>query len=89
MSRCEYGVDSIFQTQGWGVATRKDYLLVDFDEKELAARFDDIASLPKDVAISKYSIKVSDHWDFDAAHASIKSPAANAIRTVTFRPWDN
>lgn len=84
----ELGVDSLFKTQGWGVATRKDYLLIDFTEEALAEKFDDMASLARAEAIAKYKIKVSEHWDFDAALSSISKPASQHIRKVTFRPWD-
>jgi predicted helicase len=88
----EYGkawpVTDIFPLHGWGIATRKDYLLVDFDRKPLAAKFTDILSLTADEAIAKYGIRESPHWDFRSAKAELRQDVNQTVKPVLFRPFD-
>ncbi len=73
---------------GWGIATRKDYLLVDFDRKVLVDRFADIRALPPSDAISKYDIKESPHWSFSGAVKQMSLDTSSQIRQILFRPFD-
>ena len=72
----------------WGIATRKDYLLVDFDRKALVDKFADILKLSADEAIAKYGIKESPHWDFRSAKTELNPNAAKTVKPVLFRPFD-
>jgi predicted helicase len=81
-------VTDIFPLNGWGIATRKDYLLVDFDRKPLVAKFMDILSLSADEAIAKYGIRESPHWDFRSAKSELNPNVSQAVKPVLFRPFD-
>lgn len=74
---------------GWGIATRKDYLLVDFDEKELGRKFERILALPPLEAIAKFGIKTAPHWDFIEARKELPDDPWNSIHRVLFRPFDH
>jgi type I restriction-modification system DNA methylase subunit len=52
-------------TNGWGVATRKDYLLVDFEDKDLRSRFNKILG---GTAKDAYALGLKDnpHWKFSS-----------------------
>ncbi len=89
----EYGsgwkISEAMPVNGWGIATRKDYLIVDFDREPLAKKFADIQKLATSDAKAKYGVKESPHWSFDEAHADIvKDAVEEAIREVLFRPFD-
>jgi predicted helicase len=74
---------------GWGIATRKDYLLVGFEEKALAKKFQTILSLPIEQAIERFEIKKAPHWDFAKARPQLPNNASASIQPVLFRPFDN
>jgi predicted helicase len=73
---------------GWGIATRKDYLLVDFSRENLIRRFKDIRVLSTNEAISKYDIKQSPHWSFPDAKRQLSSDTEKHVIPVLFRPFD-
>ena len=73
---------------GWGIKTRKDYLVVDFDEKALGKKFEKILALPPHEAIAKFEIKPAPHWDFIAARLKLPNEPWGSIRPVLFRPFD-
>jgi len=81
-------VTEVFPLNGWGIATRKDYLLVDFDRDALAAKFKDIVSAPAKKSIEKYEIQESPHWDFAAAIPKLPKNVEKSVRPVLFRPFD-
>ncbi|MEI6314566.1 MAG: type ISP restriction/modification enzyme, partial [Syntrophus sp. (in: bacteria)] len=81
-------VTDIMLINGWGVATRKDYLLVDFSIDALVRRFKDIHSLSVNEAIDKYKIKESPHWDFASAKGKIQENVWESVKPVLFRPFD-
>lgn len=83
-----WSTSAIFPVNGWGVKTRKDYLLVDFSRNVLIDRFHDIASLPASTAISKYEIKQSPHWSFEEAKKLITGDVRDSIKPILFRPFD-
>lgn len=78
----------IFPVSGWGIATRKDYLLVDFSEDSLTAKFEDIISLDTESAERKYEIKQSPHWDFSKAKKKLPTDVPKSIHPLLFRPFD-
>ena len=82
-------VNEIFPLHGWGIATRKDYLLVDFQREVLAAKFASIKKLSSEDAAKKYDIAPSPHWSFTEAHKQLKTTDVDSsIREVLFRPFD-
>jgi predicted helicase len=83
-----WSVADIFPVNSWGIATRKDYLLVDFDHKSLVDKFTDILTLSAVEAISKYGIKEGPHWDFRSAKAELNPNVAQTVKQVLFRPFD-
>ena len=82
-------VTEAMPVNGWGIATRKDYLLVDFDKIRLIEKFNDIKRLSANDAKEKYGIKESPHWNFEVAHSFItKEDVPAAVVHVLFRPFD-
>jgi len=81
-------ITDIMPTNGWGIATRKDYLLVDFTREDSLNKFNDIAALSPQEAISKYQIKESPHWGFIEAKLQMSSDIENHVKPVLFRPFD-
>ncbi|ELS33579.1 MULTISPECIES: type ISP restriction/modification enzyme [Pseudanabaena] len=81
-------ITDIMNTNGWGIATRKDYLLVDFLKDKLVEKFIDIKNLTAEEAISKYEIKQSPHWDFSIAKNLMSRDTINHVKSVLFRPFD-
>jgi hypothetical protein len=83
-----WGITDVFENNGWGIATRKDYLLVDFSRTQVVRKFQDIRSLTPKRAMEKYGIKQSRHWDFAKAHSQLSDDTENHTRAVLFRPFD-
>jgi hypothetical protein len=81
-------VTDVFPLSGWGIATRKDYLLVDFDRDTLVSKFKDIVSTPAKESIEKYEIQESPHWDFTAAIPKLPKTVEKSVRPLLFRPFD-
>jgi len=81
-------VTDIFPVNGWGIATRKDYLLVDFERESLVAKFTDILRLTVEEAIAKYGIRKSPHWSFADAKPKLSPHVDETVRPVLFRPFD-
>jgi len=81
-------VCEVFPTNGWGIATRKDYLLVDFTLKAVVDRFRDIKHLTSGKAIEKYNIKESPHWNFVDAQSKMSKNIVQHVCPVMFRPFD-
>ena len=73
---------------GWGIATRKDYLLVNFERDVLVRRFKDIRILETSAAIQKYDIKESPHWCFSKAVKQMSHDTESHVRPILFRPFD-
>lgn len=73
---------------GWGVATRKDYLLVDFDKDELITKFRNIRQMSAEAAAKEYAIQKAPHWSFPHAHSLIPADISRSVRTILFRPFD-
>lgn len=83
-----WSVTDCLPENGWGIATRKDYLLIDFSHDQLVERFRDIRALTVEKAINKYGIKTKSHWDFSQAHKQLSEDVASQVRPILFRPFD-
>lgn len=81
-------ITDIMPVNGWGIATRKDYLLVNFERDVLVKRFKDIRTLDTSTAIQKYDIKESPHWRFSEAVKQMSADTQAHVRPVLFRPFD-
>ena len=81
-------ITDIMPVNGWGIATRKDYLLVDFSRERLVHRFQDIRTLTAEEAIARYGIKESPHWNFPEAKKQLSADVENHVKPVLFRPFD-
>ena len=81
-------INEVFPLNGWGVSTRKDYLLVDFDRNVLISRFRDITSLPTKTAKEKYSIRESPHWSLEEALPRLPGNVDGSGIPMLFRPFD-
>jgi hypothetical protein len=81
-------ITDILPINGWGIATRKDYLLVDFSRDDLVRKFRDMRSLPTSDAMRKYGVKQSPHWDFATAQRQIPENVQDRIEAILFRPFD-
>jgi hypothetical protein len=73
---------------GWGIKTRKDYLLVDFDRDALVSRFEKIRQLDAAEAARKFGIKESPHWDFAKAKKKLSDRPTQHVHSILFRPFD-
>lgn len=82
-------ITDILLLNGWGIATRKDYLLVDFDKTVLTTRFENIRKLPLDEAKEKYGVKDSPHWSLETARKQMSTDASDSVRPILFRPFDS
>lgn len=85
-------VTDVFPLNGWGIATRKDYLLVDMDRESLYRKFERISKLSATEAVKEFDIAVSKHWNYISAHKAIANQNSkeinNSIKSVLFRPFD-
>ncbi len=88
MGENDKSITDIFPLNGWGIATRKDYLLVHFDRDIIIKRFRDIRNLNPEKAIEKYQIKESRHWDFNKAHSQMLPDTESQTKPILFRPFD-
>jgi predicted helicase len=88
----EYGrgwkVTEMMPINGWGIATRKDYLLVDFEQKALVKKFEAILSLPVEQAIKQFGIRKAPHWDFAQARKQLPGDPSKSVMPILFRPFD-
>jgi predicted helicase len=85
---CGWKITEMMPLNGWGIATRKDYLLVDFEERALAKKFRTILSLPAEQAIERFGIRKAPHWDFGKAREQLPGDASSSVKPVLFRPFD-
>jgi predicted helicase len=81
-------VTDMMPLHGWGIATRKDYLLVDFEERALVKKFRTILSLPAEQAMERFGIKKAPHWDFAKAKNQLSLDPSSSVKPVLFRPFD-
>jgi uncharacterized protein YktA (UPF0223 family) len=80
-------ITDIFQVNGWGVATRKDYLLIDFSQKDLRQHIDNILHADVETA---YTLGVKDnaHWSFRSVKDKLGKQAGDRIYKYNYRPFD-
>ena len=72
---------------GWGVATRKDYLLVDFDGKALTRKMQRI--LDASVAEAyKLGVRDNPHWRFSDVRPKLGEKVGDRVRPYLYRPFD-
>ncbi len=83
-----YKVTDLMPINSWGIATRKDYLLIDFSREALVKKFQDIRSITAEEAITKYEIKEAPHWDFKKAKKLLSLDTENHVKEILFRPFD-
>ncbi len=83
-----WSITEMMPTNGWGIATRKDYLLVDYARETLIKRFEDIRSLSSEEARAKYQIKESPFWDFSEAKKQLSNDTDKQVKPILFRPFD-
>jgi len=74
-------------TNGWGVATRKDYLLVDFDREDLRSRFNKILG---GTAKEAYALGLKDnpHWMFSSVKDRLGKTVGKRVVKYAYRPFD-
>ena len=80
-------VTDMMPLNGWGIATRKDYLLIGFEKKEMQRRFEIIrGSTPRD-AVQKYKIVQGEDW-VEKAQGNLKGDLKPDIHPILYRPFD-
>ena len=75
-------------TNGWGVATRKDYLLVDFDREDLRSKFNKILGGTVNDAYS-LGLKESPHWKLSSVKERLGKTVGERVVKYAYRPFDN
>ena len=80
-------ITDITMTNGWGVATRKDYLLVDYDGEKLRSRFNKILG---GTAREAYALGLRDnpHWKFSSVKARLGKAVGKRVVKYAYRPLD-
>lgn len=81
-------ITELMPVNGWGVATRKDYLLIEFGHNLIVEKFKDIQKLEISEAIRKYSIKNSPHWNFANVKSMLSLDIEDSVKPILFRPFD-
>ena len=81
-------VTDVLPTNGWGIATRKDYLLIDFEKDKLIQKFKTIRSLTTEEAVKRYEIRQSKHFDFRNAKKQLSENVEEAVKPILYRPFD-
>jgi len=80
-------ITDIEKVNGWGIATRKDYLLTNFTEDELRKKIDQILSSNVEEA---YELGVRDnpHWSFRTIKEKVGTNSGDRILPYMYRPFD-
>ena len=90
--RSEYeaylSITEIMTTNGWGVATRKDHLLVDFEKNRLTVKMNKILSGSISEAYEQ-GLKDGPHWKFASVRARLGRDVRDRVRRYAYRPFDN
>jgi len=80
-------VTDMMPLNGWGIATRKDYLLISFEQKEILRRFEIIrGSIPRE-AVAKFDIVQGEDW-VTKAQENLKGNLKADIHPILYRPFD-
>ena len=84
-----YKLTDMMPLNGWGIATRKDYLLIGFDPGEMLRRFEIIRGLRPREAVAEFDIVQGEEW-VAKAQANLKErPKLNEdIHAILYRPFD-
>jgi hypothetical protein len=80
-------VTEMMPMNGWGVATRKDYLLVDFDARSLARKMQRILDATVQEAY-KLGVRDTPHWSFSDVRPRLKNEAESQVYPYLYRPFD-
>ena len=78
----------VMPLHGWGIATRKDSLLVDFSESQLATRFSKILTGTLEDAYD-HGVKDTAYWQFSSIRDRLGTDVAGRISKYAYRPFDN
>ncbi|WKC58543.1 type ISP restriction/modification enzyme [Borrelia sp. P9F1] len=82
----------IFNKFNVGITTSKDRITIDFTQKELLARLNELACLSEQDARSKYNLtKDSIDWNLPEVQKSLKSINIDVayVKKIAYRPFDN
>lgn len=82
-----YSLPEIFKYNFWGIATRKDYLLVDFSKDDLTAKFNKIISGSIEDAY-KAGVKNNSNWDFVKVKPKLSKQIESNLYQYSYRPFD-
>ncbi|MDQ3749769.1 MAG: DNA methyltransferase, partial [Acidobacteriota bacterium] len=80
-------ITEIMPVNGWGIATRKDYLLTDFKKDELTHKIDKILSGTVENAY-ELGVKDNSSWNFKEIKNRLGNKAGNRIVPYLYRPFD-
>ena len=80
-------MNEIFPLNGWGIATRKDYLLIAYQKETLEERFEDIRRLDAADATKKYTIVQGIEW-VESAKKHLTGDISADILPILYRPFD-
>jgi hypothetical protein len=80
-------ITEVMAKNGWGVATRKDYLLVDSSKTALKARINGLLGGTKEGA-AQAGIKDGPHWKFSTVQGKVGSEVGDRIKKYAYRPFD-
>lgn len=72
---------------GWGIATRKDYLLIGFTREEVVHRFELIRRLSPRDAVNKFKIIQGEQW-VASAKENLMSDLERDVHCILYRPFD-
>jgi hypothetical protein len=82
-------VTDMMPLNGWGIATRKDYLLIGFEQKEMLRRFEIIRGLSPREAVDKFDIVQGEDWVAKAQENLKENPKLkDDIHPILYRPFD-
>ena len=82
-----FKIQDVMKTNGWGVATRKDYLLVDISHEDLKSRVDYILGGTTDDAF-KMGVRENKNWNFSKIKQNLGLSAGDRIVPYAYRPFD-
>ena len=82
-----FKIQDVMKTNGWGVATRKDYLLVDISQEDLKSRIDYVLCGTIDDAF-KMGVRENKNWNFSKIKEKLGRSAGDRIVPYAYRPFD-
>jgi predicted helicase len=82
-----FSVTTIFKYNFWGIATRKDYLWVDFAKEPLEAKFKKIIKGSIEDAYEA-GIKSNSSWDFSKVKPKLSKDVSKNLYEYSYRPFD-